>query len=372
MTIGLPRMHKERGERRDFLPQFVRRVSELGVKVELDHGYGRGMGLQESEYIKVTDSVRFAGHYETYQQDLVLVLRYPNDEELRLMRPGSCLISMIHFPTRPGRVRFLQDLGIEAISLDCVKDDTGRRLVENLWAVGWNGVEVAFKILKKIFPDFKKPNRRPIHITLIGAGAVGGYAMQAAIRYGDLNLWQSMAHQSVPGVQVICIDYDTTCHESIMSGILKDTDILIDATQRVDTSKFVIPNEWIGHMPEHAVLLDLSVDPYDPSVNPPAVKAIEGIPQGNLDQYVFYPDDPAFDKLTSCVNTNFRRTSISCYSWPGIHPKACMSVYGKQIYPLIRTIIEAGGVQNINPQGRFFHRALSRAILSRWSIHNNE
>jgi len=39
---------------------------------------------------------------------------------------------------------------------------------------------------------------------------------------------------------------------------------------------------------------------------------------------------------------------------------------------LIRTIIEAGGVQNINPQGRFFHRALARAILSRWSVNNNE
>jgi alanine dehydrogenase len=94
------------------------------------------------------------------------------------------------------------------------------------------------------------------------------------------------------------------------------------------------------------------------------VKGIEGIPQGNLDQYIFSPDDPAFDTLPPCVDTRNRRWSVSCYSWPGVHPKECMELYGKQVEPLLQAILQAGGVQNITPEENYFQRAVSRALLS--------
>jgi alanine dehydrogenase len=66
------------------------------------------------------------------------------------MRPGSVLVTMAHFPTRPGRVALLKQLGVRCVSLDCVKDDLGRRLVENLRAVGYNGVRAAFVELRTL------------------------------------------------------------------------------------------------------------------------------------------------------------------------------------------------------------------------------
>jgi alanine dehydrogenase len=151
-----------------------------------------------------------------------------------------------------------------------------------------------------------------------------------------------------------------------MKEILARTDILVDATQRPDPSKIIIPNEWVGLLPEHAVLVDLSVDPYDCTVNPPDVKGIEGIPQGNLDQYVFMPSDSVYDRLPECVSTKHRRHAVSCYSWPGIHPKECMSLYGDQIRPILRTLIDHGGVKDFNSHGRYFERAIKRALLSTW------
>jgi hypothetical protein len=44
-----------------------------------------------------------------------------------------------------------------------------------------------------------------------------------------------------------------------------------------------------------------------------------------------------------------------------------MELYGAQIGPLLQAVIEDGGVQNIHPEGGFFHRAVYRAILSRWA-----
>jgi alanine dehydrogenase len=50
LQIGLPRMHKEPGERRDFLPDFVGRLARRGAEIYLEHGYGSGMGISADEY----------------------------------------------------------------------------------------------------------------------------------------------------------------------------------------------------------------------------------------------------------------------------------------------------------------------------------
>ncbi|MCZ7571118.1 MAG: hypothetical protein M5U01_21435 [Ardenticatenaceae bacterium] len=368
VSIGLPRIHAEAGERRDFLPEFVAGLGELGADAVLEHGYGSGMALSEEAYRRVAPSARFASHEEVYQQDAVLVLRCPSDDHLRRLRPGACLIAMLHYPTRPQRVAFLRSLGVEAISLDGLRDEQGRRLVENLRAVAWNGVEVAFQVLRTQYPlpGFESPERRPIQATLLGAGALGTHVVPAATRYGDQAVWKRMASAGIPGVQLTVVDYDVTRVRDAMLEILARTDLLIDATQRPDASQAVIPNEWIGPMPQHAVLLDLAADPYNCSSEPRTVKAIEGVPHGNLDQYVFAPDDPAFDAIPAWIDTTHRRTSVSCYSWPGIHPRACMQRYGRKILPIFRTLIESGGVRHIDPRGDDCHRAIASAMLSRW------
>ncbi len=235
--------------------------------------------------------------------------------------------------------------------------------------MAWNGLEVGFQVLRRTYPGsgLEGKDRNPIQATIMGVGAVGVHAVQAASRYGDLQLWQFLAKRGIPGVQVTAIDYDVVNNEKSMHEILSRTDILVDATQRPDTSKYVIPNTWVGWMPEHAVLVDLSVDPYNFEIEPPEVKGIEGIPQGNLDQYVFAPDDPAYERIPDSVSKKNRRHAVSCYSWPGIHPKECMELYGNQLRPIMRMLIEKGGLQNINPKGFFFERALGRAMLSRWT-----
>lgn len=368
ISIGLPRMHLEAGERRDFLPPLIADLLAHNAQVVLEHAYGSGMGLAEPDYPLEHPRLKLASLEEAYQQDIVLVLRYPGENLIHLMRPGSCLISMLHYPTRPVRVDFLRSRGIEAISLDSVKDDLGKRLVENLRAVAWNGMDVAFQTLRAHYPPpgIEDPHRYPIKVTVMGAGAVGGYAIQAAVRYGNEDYWKYLASKGVTGVQVTAVEYDLTNHTEVMTQILKYTDILVDATQRPDPRIPVIPNDWIALMRPHAVLLDLSVDPYDGSPgNIRSVKGIEGIPQGNLDQYVFAPQDPAYDAIPSWVNTAHRRYAVSCYSWPGIKPKECMEVYGMQLKPILNAIL-LSGVENIKPNGNFFHRAIARAMLSQW------
>ena len=145
------------------------------------------------------------------------------------------------------------------------------------------------------------------------------------------------------------------------------SDVLVDATQRSDPSRPIIPNAWIGFLPEHAVICDCVVDPYQLESVPPTVRGIEGIPQGNLDRYVFGPEDAAWDTtVPGGVPHTRRRTVVSCYSWPGVHPEASMRTYGAQIAPLLETLIDRGGIAWLRPDGAFHERALLRGSLRTW------
>ena len=367
LVLGLPRMHMEAGERRDFLPDVVAAADRAGVAaIVLEHGYGDGMGVPAEAYLAASPQARFAAYDEVMASDVVAVIRCPAEPALRQMRPGALLLTMLHYATRPRRTRLVAELGLRAISLDGVVDDLGRRQVEYLEAVGWNGVRLAFREIARVHPHFAHPSRRPLRVTCLGAGAVGAHAVRAATRYGDHDLRAALAANDVPGVEVTVADFDLTRHEDYLLGRLEMTDLLIDATQRLDPTRPVVRNPWIAALPPDAVLLDLAVDPYDFSVDPPRTKGIEGVPHGDLDRYVFPVDDAAWSELDGRVDTRERRLALSCYAWPGLEPLDCMRVYGRQIEPVLgvvlRVPVDRLDVDSTDPQ----ERAVARAELGRW------
>ncbi len=366
ISFGFPRMHVEAGERRDFLPELVTWLDRHDVgEIVLEEGYGSAMGLGPDAYLR-SDRVRFAPYEDCFGQDVVVVLRCPPREALSQLRPGTVFVSMLHYPTRPERVELLVRRGIHGVSLDAITDERGRRTVENLESVAWNGVREAFREIQVRHPHFDHPSRRPLHVTCLGAGAVGAHAVHASTRYGDARLRESLVASNVPGVEVTVLDFDLTWHEDYMLGRLETTDLLIDATHRRDPSTPIVPNAWVAALPQDAVLLDLAADPYDLDARPPVVKGIEGVPHGNLDTWIFPVDHPAWGALDERVTTTNRRVALSCYSWPGLDPVGSMRAYGAQLEPVLRVVLE-------KPPGSWElegadheERAVARAEVSRW------
>jgi alanine dehydrogenase len=360
-------MHKERGEVRDFLPEFVAALDRSGAEsIVLEQGYGAGMGVGRNEYLESATSIRFGSHSECLAQDVVIVVRCPDDGSLQTMKRGATLVSMLHFPTRPDRVTLLDQLGLSALSLDSLTDDEGNRLVQNMEAVAWNGMDAAFGELADIRNDFYDPGRAPLSVTILGSGAVGTHAVHAATRYGNVSRRAHQVDRGVSGVEVTVVDFDLTGNEAYMLDRLAATDLLVDATQRPDPALVVIPNRWLAALPETAVVLDLAADPYEPLGEPAVVKGIEGIPQGDLDRWVFYPDDPVYDRLPKVVDTTVRRVAVSCFSWPGRTPKSCMEIYGEQLEPLLKPMLTLPPDKWDPSSDDAGERALTRAEMSGW------
>jgi alanine dehydrogenase len=370
-SIGFPRMMQEPGEKRVFLPEFIHFIANRGMKVYVEEGYGARSGYTFTDYKRANPNVFMCSREDAFEKDISLILRSPKPEEYQLFKRGTVLISMLHYPTRPKRIARLKALGINSISLDSIADDNNLRMIENMKSVAWNGIEAAFDWLEKEWPGLIRPDKMPVNVLILGTGMVGKHAIEAATKLGNVERNTDHIASNGPGAVAVSIGRNVASNPATMKMLMEKADILVDATQRRNASKPVIPNDWIAWLPNHAVIVDLAVDPYTLDANPPVVRGIEGIPQGSLNQYVFPADDPKWDSMVpKSIPSKHRRTTVTCYSWPGVHPEACMTHYAQQLEPLMEVLINKG-YDGLSPNGSYFERALYRATLKAW-MHGDE
>lgn len=363
LTIGFPRMHKELNEKRDFLPNFFKGLIKENAEIYLEKNYGIDLGFTEEDYLAANPSINFVSFHQCYEKDIVVVLRSPEMKEIGWMKPGSILMSMLHYETRFMRRLLLKERNIYGISLDSLKNDMDERIVVNYEATAGNGINVAFRELSKSLDNYYHKDRGVIHVSIIGLGMVGYKAAQAARIYGSDEHNNIMQQIGAKGVLIKMIPKNITCDPHEMRKILCETDILVDASSREDVEKYIIGNSFLGNLKPSSVILDLTADPYLTDVSPMQVKAIEGIPTGTLDKYVFYSDDPVYDTLPEGIHTDNRRVVVSCNAWPGVRPLECMERYGKQISPILKRVINSNIKTFSLEDDDYYNRAIYRASL---------
>ncbi|MDD4431031.1 MAG: hypothetical protein PHF61_06470 [Bacteroidales bacterium] len=351
-------MHKEENEKRDFLPEFFDQLKGYKVDLYLEEGYGEGIGYSKEDYLRCNDQLQFVSHERTFEQDMVVVLRCPTEKEIQLIPRGAVLISMLHYETRETRNRLLVDRGIHCFSMDGMTNDQGERILVNYRGTSRAGSRIAFQELRKRTENFKKITKDILCVSIIGAGAVAANSARAFEELGD-----SAFMGGPKGLLLQMLPRSITQKEQFMRTIMNETDILVDASKRPDSSKYVIPNAWIGYLPPYAILLDLAADPYNEQVQPIQVKGIEGIPTGTLDQFVIEPEDPVYQEIPASVSTVNRRLVVSCNAWPGIDAHDCMKVYGQQLIPII-DVLFAKELDDLDINSRnLYERSLVRSSL---------
>jgi alanine dehydrogenase len=353
ITIGLPRMATQPGLRREFVPNFVMNLIDIGYTVWLENDYGSDLGFKSEDY----PGVKYVDRKQLFTNaDIVLFRASPVMSEIKLMRQPQILISKLHFPTHPDRNRIFASLGITVISLDETKDFEGKRMIQDFKSVAWSAITVAFKELKLRLGEnywFAK-NRPPIGVYLLGVGAVGKEAMEGCIKMGNTDLVAELvAKGGNPLVEVIPTGSVHSKYKywqnkfnpiSIFQGGWPH--LLIDASQRKNLSETVISQTDLKKLPPEALIVDITADCYDGSKT---VKAIQGIPTGDESQYIFETDDPKWTDDNHIpqkfqLASEARRVTLSNYAWAGlgdikdrIHN---VQKYGNQILPFLARLEE--------------------------------
>lgn len=362
-TMGFPRMHKEINEKRDFLPSFFDTLKTERVQIFLEQGYGSALGYTQEDYSNNNKKIQFVTKKECYEKDIVVVLRSPEFEEIEYMKEGSTLLSMLHYATRATRVEKLKEKSIFAVSMDSIRNDFLERMVVNYEGTSENGINLAFTELVKNYENICIEERKPIIVSIMGMGRVGLTAARMAGKYGNNKLNEAILQEKTRGVIVKMLPRNITHDKKQMIKILKKTDILVDATTRGDATKYVVSNELLGYLKEHSIILDLTADPYLITASYVQIKAVEGIPHGTLDKNVIYPSDEEYSTVPKCLQTQNRRTVVSCNAWPGVTPEACMDLYGKQLIYIVQNLIGYSVEDFDLSNSDYFNRAIYRGTI---------
>lgn len=370
-SMGFPKMHKEENEKRDFLPTFFGSLKDYRVDIFLEEGYGERLGYTSEDYLQCNGNIKFESHENIFKKDLVIVLRCPEAEEIRLINEASVLISMLHYETRETRNALLKERKISCFSMDAMVNDENERILVNYRGTSRAGSRIAFEELKKRTDNFENINDKIIHVSIIGVGAVAANSARAFEEFGDREF---LSGESGRGIVIHMLPRTITQNYKNLKSIIEKTDILVDASKRPDPTRIIVSNELVGHLPEYAVILDLSADPYNDKTEPAQVKGIEGIPTGTLDKFVIETDDIMYDNILKSISAVNRRVVVSCNAWPGVDAKECMELYGRQLMPFIEVILSKN-IEDLDINSRnMYERSLVRASLDYYmeKINNSE
>jgi NAD(P) transhydrogenase subunit alpha len=179
------------GENRvPIIPDHAKKLCRLGATVTVEAGIGAGSGFSDAEYEDAGASV--SSHREELfgSADILLRLRKPELDEIKMMQRGCIHISYLDPFNEHELIRGFQAQGVTAISMEMIPRTTRSQKMDALSSqanlAGYVMVMQAATYLPRIFPMMMTPagTLKPANVFVIGAGVAGLQAIATAKRLG--------------------------------------------------------------------------------------------------------------------------------------------------------------------------------------------
>jgi alanine dehydrogenase len=266
-------------------------------QVLVEEGAGLGVGILDAEYEAI--GCKIAPKKKVYAADLVIRIKEPTPDEIKLMKPNSILMSMMHLRCEPKLERNLIKQKIIAIPLENIKNPMGKRIVEAVMESGRIGMEYGFKLWGK--------DPATARVKIMGYGNMSRGAVQEAAR------------------KLAYVEVLNRKHFQEMEKHLPGTDILVDAVNRpfrrdVDSEEPFVTRAMLKLLKPGSVLVDLVS-------NPEHHAPIETIRPTTMSEPYY--------KLDGIYHT-------SLWGWPAMDPLNISKRYSMQVAPLLKAIAAKG------------------------------
>jgi len=296
MKIGIAAENRAQEKRVVIQPAEIDKIA-AHHEVIVEKGAGLGLDIPDRAFMRA--GCEIGSRKEVYACHLVVRIKEPSIEEIKMMRPGSVIMSMMHLRCRPKLEDALREQDLIVIPLENLKNPFGKRVVEAVDDSGRIGMEYAFKLWGK------DPAAATVKIMGYGNMAIGAVRC-AARKFAKIEILNKK---------------DFLKMEKHIPG----TDILVDAINRpyrrsVEKEPFFVTREMLKLFKPGSVIVDLVSNPKNHA-------PVETIRPTTLDDLHYVVD--------GIYHT-------SCWGWPGLEPETIAKRYSLQLKPILEDLADNG------------------------------
>lgn len=270
LSIGIPREITYQENRVPLSPMAVQLLVDQGHSIQLESGCGEKANFTDLDYSSAGGEI-LVDKESIFKNDIILKVAPPTDDEIGYMKPNQILISALQMVrTKESMVKQLISKNITAIGYELIRDDEGALPIMRCMSeiAGRSSVLIAAEYLSnfnagkgELFGGI--PGVQPTKVVIIGAGAVGEYAAQAAIGLGasvklfDNNINKLRRIEKNLGSRIS----SSTIIPKTLAKAISECDVAIGALRSpLGYSPCVVTEEMVTQMRDQAIIIDVSID----------------------------------------------------------------------------------------------------------------
>ena len=286
MKIGVPKEIVAHETRVAITPTIVKQFTKNGFQVLVEKNAGEGSNFTDENYIEAGAVI--ASRKDVYESDVVTQINPPDLADVKIMKQGSVLISLLFASSNPTLVKACVDQKISTFSLDAIPRTSLAQSMDVLSSqanlAGYKAVILGASKMGKIFPMLMTSagTIKPSTVVIFGAGVAGLQAIATAKRLGA-NVWVSDIRpetkeqvESLGGkfievegddsikleggyVKGVSDDFLKKQQEAVLEKVA-DADLVI-TTALIPGKKapLIISDEMLSKMKSGAVIVDMAV-----------------------------------------------------------------------------------------------------------------
>lgn len=179
------------GERRvSIVPESVKRLAAKKIEVSVETGAGQGSFSSDDDYRASGARVDSSFDALVADADAVLQIRAPSVDDVKRLKEGSALVSLLFPLVDLDVVRALAARKVTALAVDMIPRTTVAQMMDVLSSqatvAGYEAVLMAAAALPKFFPMLMTAagTIAPARVLILGAGVAGLQAIGTARRLG--------------------------------------------------------------------------------------------------------------------------------------------------------------------------------------------
>lgn len=270
LSIGIPKEITYQENRVPLSPMAVQLLVDQGHSIQLESGCGEKANFTDLDYSSAGGEI-LVEKESIFKNDIILKVAPPTDDEIGYMKPNQILISALQMVrTKESMIKQLISKNITAIGYELIRDDEGALPIMRCMSeiAGRSSVLIAAEYLSnfnagkgELFGGI--PGVQPTKVVIIGAGAVGEYAAQAAIGLGasvklfDNNINKLRRIEKNLGSRIS----SSTIIPKTLAKAISECDVAIGALRSpLGFSPCVVTEEMITQMRDQAIIIDVSID----------------------------------------------------------------------------------------------------------------